>query len=99
MANCYLIVIDGLGVGAQEDSADYGDENENTLAHVCEATGCRLPNFQRLGLGNIIKLSSVSEIDDPICSYGKMQEYSAGKDSTTGHWEIDRKSTRLNSSH
>src|SRR5699024_4985848 len=88
MANCYLIVIDGLGVGAQEDSADYGDENENTLAHVCEATGCRLPNFQRLGLGNIIELSSVSEIDDPICSYGKMREYSAGKDSTTGHWEM-----------
>ena len=50
MGNCYVIVIDGLGVGAQEDAAEYGDEYENTLGHVCEETGCRLPNFQRLGL-------------------------------------------------
>ena len=88
MGNCYVIVIDGLGVGAQDDAADYGDENENTLAHVCEATGCKLPNFQRLGLGNIIPLSSVPKATDPLCSYGKMREHSAGKDSTTGHWEI-----------
>src|SRR5699024_3725835 len=88
MGNCYLVVIDGLGVGAQEDAADYGDEGENTLGHVCEATGCRLPKLQRLGLGNIISLSSVPATDDPICSYGKMREYSAGKDSTTGHWEM-----------
>ena len=88
MGNCYVIVIDGLGVGAQDDAADYGDENENTLAHVCESTGCKLPNFQRLGLGNIIPLSSVPENKDPLCSYGKMREYSAGKDSTTGHWEM-----------
>lgn len=88
MGNCYLIVIDGLGVGAQEDAADYGDEEENTLGHVCETTGCRLPNMQRMGLGNIIPLTSVSMTEDPICAYGKMQERSAGKDSTTGHWEL-----------
>lgn len=26
MGNCYLIIIDGLGVGAQEDAHLYGDE-------------------------------------------------------------------------
>lgn len=40
MGNCYVIVIDGLGVGAQKDAAAYGDEGENTLAHVCEHTHC-----------------------------------------------------------
>ncbi len=88
MGNCYVIVIDGLGVGAQEDAADYGDENENTLGHLCEQTGCKLPNLQRMGLGNIIPLKSVPVESEPLSAYGKMRELSAGKDSTTGHWEI-----------
>lgn len=88
MGNCYVIVVDGLGVGAQEDAADYGDENENTLGHLCEETGCKLPNLQRMGLGNIIPLKSVSVEAEPLSAYGKMREVSAGKDSTTGHWEI-----------
>lgn len=88
MGNCYVIVVDGLGVGAQEDAAEYGDENENTLGHLCEETGCKLPNLQRMGLGNIIPLTSVPVESEPLCAYGKMRELSAGKDSTTGHWEI-----------
>ncbi|MDX1638988.1 MAG: phosphopentomutase [Balneolaceae bacterium] len=88
MRNVYLLVIDGLGVGAQEDAAEYGDEDTNTLAHVCEHTGCRLPNFTKLGLGNIINLSSVPAVEDPLAAHGKMREVSAGKDSTIGHWEL-----------
>ncbi|MDX1672420.1 MAG: phosphopentomutase [Balneolaceae bacterium] len=88
MGNVYLIVIDGLGVGAQEDADRYGDENCNTLGHVVEATGCRLPNFQRLGLGNILPLESVPPTGEPLAACGKMREISSGKDSTTGHWEL-----------
>lgn len=88
MGNCYIIVIDGLGVGAQEDAVDYGDEHENTLGHICEETAVELSNLQRMGLGNIIPLSSVPVSASPICAFGKMREQSAGKDSTTGHWEI-----------
>jgi phosphopentomutase len=88
MGNCYLIVIDGLGVGAQEDSHLYGDQDANTLGHVCEVTDCRLPAFQKLGLGNIIPLNSVSINDAPLAASGKMREISPGKDSTTGHWEL-----------
>ncbi|WP_069130823.1 phosphopentomutase [Rhodohalobacter halophilus] len=88
MPRFFTIVIDGLGIGAQEDAADYGDENANTLRHVCEQTGCRLPNFERLGLGNIEPLGTVEECQQPIADFGKMREVSAGKDSTTGHWEI-----------
>jgi phosphopentomutase len=88
MGNAYIIVIDGLGVGAQEDADEYGDENMNTLAHVSEETRVKLPNLQKMGIGNIIPLSSVPENDNPLASYGKLREVSAGKDSTTGHWEI-----------
>lgn len=88
MGNFYVIVIDGLGVGAQEDASEYGDEDENTLGHLCEETGCRLPNLQRMGLGNIIPLKSVPVESEPLSAYGKMREVSAGKDSTTGHWEL-----------
>lgn len=88
MGNCYLLVIDGLGVGAQEDAADYGDEGANTLRHVCERTECRLPNLERLGLGNILELPSVPPAEKPLCAWGRMREASPGKDSTTGHWEL-----------
>ncbi len=84
----YLVVIDGLGVGAQEDAHAYGDENANTLVHVSEVTGCKLPNFQRMGIGNIISLSSVPAAENPLASWGKMRGISAGKDSTSGHWEL-----------
>ncbi|MAO65994.1 MAG: phosphopentomutase [Balneola sp.] len=88
MGNVYLIIVDGLGVGAQEDAAEYGDENMNTLGHVLEETGMKLPNLQKMGLGNIIPLASVPENEEPLAAYGKLREVSAGKDSTTGHWEI-----------
>lgn len=88
MGNCYLIIIDGLGVGAQEDAHLYGDEGMNTLGNVSEQTGVKLPNLAELGIGNIIPSNSVSEEEFPIASYGKMREVSGGKDSTTGHWEI-----------
>lgn len=88
MGNAYVIVVDGLGVGAQEDAAEYGDESMNTLGHVSEETGVKLPNLQKMGLGNIIPLASVEENENPLAAYGKLREVSAGKDSTTGHWEI-----------
>lgn len=88
MGNVYLIIIDGLGVGSQEDAYLYGDEGSNTLGHISAVTGCRLPNFQKLGIGNIIPLDSVPPVANPLASFGKMREVAAGKDSTTGHWEI-----------
>ncbi|SMO46808.1 phosphopentomutase [Gracilimonas mengyeensis] len=88
MGNAYVIVIDGLGVGAQEDAHQYGDEEMNTLGHVCRDTGVKLPNLQKMGIGNIIPLESVAPISEPLSAWGKLREVSAGKDSTTGHWEI-----------
>jgi phosphopentomutase len=84
----YVIVVDGLGVGAQEDSYRYGDVGTNTLGHVSAVSGCLLPNLGRLGMGNIIPIDSVPPVMDPLASWGKMRERSVGKDSTTGHWEL-----------
>ena len=88
MPNLYLVIIDGLGVGAQEDAHLYGDEGMNTLGNVCEQTGVKLPNLGRLGIGNIIPLKGVPAEPEPEAAFGKMREVSGGKDSTTGHWEI-----------
>jgi phosphopentomutase len=88
MPNCYLIIIDGLGVGAQEDADVYGDIGMNTLGHLSEQTGLKLPHLAKLGIGNIIPLASVPQVPKPAAAYGKMREVSGGKDSTTGHWEI-----------
>lgn len=88
MGNAYLIIVDGLGVGAQEDAHHYGDEAMNTLGHVSEETGVQLPNLQKMGLGNIISLPSIPPVKESLSAFGKLREVSAGKDSTTGHWEI-----------
>jgi len=88
MGRFTLLVIDGLGIGAQEDAAEYCNEDADTLGHVSAITNCRLPNMERLGLGNIRPLASIKETGDPLASWGKMREVSAGKDSTTGHWEL-----------
>lgn len=88
MSRFIVLVIDGLGIGAQEDAGQYGDSNADTLGHVSDVSGCKLPNFEKMGLGNIKPLASIGQNKQPIASWGKMREVSAGKDSTTGHWEL-----------
>lgn len=90
MKRVILIVMDGCGVGALPDAAQYGaaDTQSATLPHVALAVGgLHLPCLQALGLGNIIPLSGVA----PMATrggWGKMAEASQGKDSVTGHWEL-----------
>lgn len=88
MQRVILLIVDGWGVGAQEDAVEYGDQLAHTMGHVSETTMLKLPNFQKMGLGNIIKLASIPPVSAPIASYGKLCELSSGKDSTTGHWEL-----------
>ncbi len=88
MPRVFLVIVDGLGCGSQEDSHVYGDVGCNTLGHVVNSRRTKLPNLGRMGLGNIIPLDTVPPVHVPTAAYGKMREVSAGKDSTTGHWEI-----------
>lgn len=88
MGNFYLVILDGVGAGHQEDAPEYGDTGSNTLGHVIAETRVHLPNFEKLGLGNIIPLDTVPPVHAPLAAFGKMREVAPGKDSTTGHWEI-----------
>jgi phosphopentomutase len=84
-----IIVLDGVGIGEASDAAAYGDVGSNTLGNLARAVGgMSLPNLQRAGLGNIAPIEGVPASPAPSGSWGLMQPRSAGKDSTTGHWEI-----------
>ncbi len=84
-----LVVLDSLGVGELPDAHLYGDQGSNTLHNLAEFVGgVDLPNLGRLGLGNIIEVEGVKATETPLGSFGKMNERAAGKDTTTGHWEM-----------
>lgn len=83
-----LVVLDSVGVGALPDAASFGDAGAHTLDHVVAATGVQLPNLTRLGLGSIEGVTSLPSIQAPLASHGRLAELSAGKDTTTGHWEF-----------
>lgn len=84
-----LIVLDGGGIGAMPDAAEYGDEGSNTIANTAHVLGgLDLPNLQRMGLGNLADIDGVPPRTDTDASYGVMLEASKGKDTITGHWEM-----------
>ena len=83
-----LIVIDGLGAGEAHDSADYGDSGSATLGNVMRANpGLKLPNLVALGMG-MAGDTGLAPTQHPLAAHGSAQPLGAGKDSTTGHWEL-----------
>jgi phosphopentomutase len=84
-----LIVLDGVGAGPNPDAHAYGDDGANSLEHCALAVGgLALPNLGRIGLGNITPILGTPPTPNADGAYGRMAEIGAGKDSTTGHWEI-----------
>lgn len=84
-----ILVLDGVGVGAAPDAAAYGDVGSDTLGNVARARGgLTLPNLEQAGLGRVAPLQGVAPAAEPTGAWGLMRPASAGKDSTTGHWEI-----------
>ncbi len=84
-----IVVLDGVGIGELPDASKYGDEGSHTLGNLAKAVGgFRLPNLEKLGLGNITPLMGMKAPAQPQACFGKMAEKSPGKDSTTGHWEM-----------
>ena len=89
MKRAAIIVLDGVGIGACSDQAAYGDVGSDTLGNVARAVGgLRLPNLERLGLGRCRPIPGLALGVSPAAAYGVALPASAGKDSTTGHWEI-----------
>lgn len=84
-----LIVLDGVGAGANPDAEAYGDEGASSLEHCAQAIGgLALPHLGSIGLGNITPILGTPPRADVVGSYGRMASAAAGKDSTTGHWEM-----------
>jgi len=82
-------VLDSCGCGGDPDAKSYGDEGTNTLGHTASVVGgLSLPNLQAMGLGNITPIKGVPPEAEPWGAWGRMQEQSNGKDTTTGHWEL-----------
>ncbi|MFZ0389413.1 MAG: phosphopentomutase [Calditrichia bacterium] len=89
MKRAVIIVLDGVGIGEAPDASQFGDAGSNTLGNLAQAVGgLQLPNLQKLGLGNIARLKGIPTSEKPMACFGRMQEQSPGKDSTTGHWEM-----------
>ncbi|MGH2819142.1 MAG: phosphopentomutase [Actinomycetota bacterium] len=84
-----LVVLDSVGIGGAPDAPDFGDEGSATMQHVAAAAGgLDVPNLSRLGLGRVVEAPGITAPAAPAGSFGVMVERSAGKDTTTGHWEI-----------
>ena len=84
-----VIVLDSVGIG---EAARCGRFWRCGQPHAGQYRprdgGLNLPNLEKMGLGNIAILQGVDPQTEPTAVYGKMAEVSAGKDTTTGHWEL-----------
>lgn len=90
MPRFITIVLDSGGVGALDDAAAYGDAaGANTIGNVAaNVGGLVMPNFQRLGLGNLTSVRGVDAVVEPAAQVARLRERSRGKDTITGHWEM-----------
>ena len=85
----FTIVVDSMGIGADETSPNYGDVNVDTLGHISEQMDTfHIPNLQKLGIANLHTLKQVPPVEKPMGYFCKMNEMSKGKDTMTGHWEM-----------
>jgi phosphopentomutase len=84
-----LLVCDSFGVGDAPDAAAYGDAGSDTLGNCARAVGgLRVPVLEGLGLGYLTRIEGVAPRAEPGTAHGRLTERSAGKDTTTGHWEM-----------
>lgn len=82
-----ILVMDSVGIGHAPDAAKFNDEGANTLGHIEATAGLiHCPTLRSLGLANI---ADIKTDEVPVMgAYGKMEEVSTGKDTTSGHWEM-----------
>ena len=85
----FVVVLDSLGIGAVEDSPEYGDVGVDTLGHIArEVPGLKIPNLKKLGMVNLHPLEGREPAEHPLGRYMRLKERSRGKDTMTGHWEM-----------
>ncbi len=84
-----LLVLDSVGIGELPDAKAFNSEGANTLGNIVKKhPDIDLKHFLKLGLGNIEGIDYLPTENQPTAAFGRAMEYSNGKDTTTGHWEI-----------
>ena len=84
----FLIVLDSLGAGEAPDADNFGDSGAHTLKSLSYSDKFNIKNLLSLGISHIKELEFLGKCTSPLGSVAKLQEISAGKDTTIGHWEI-----------
>ena len=85
----FLIILDSLGAGEAPDADKFGDVGANTLRSLSRCGKLNIKNLLSLGISDIEGLDFLGKRPEKLpAAVGKMQELSAGKDTTIGHWEI-----------
>lgn len=84
----FLIVLDSVGIGHAPDAAAFGDEGAHTLRSVSRSPEFHIPTLLKLGIGAIDGAELPTGDTPPTAMVARLQEYSRGKDTTTGHWEL-----------
>jgi phosphopentomutase len=84
-----IVVLDGVGIGGARDADRYGDAGADTLGNLARAVGgLDLPALDAMGLGTLSDVLGLRSTGAGSAARCTMQPASAGKDSTTGHWEL-----------
>lgn len=87
MKRIFWVVLDSVGAGYLPDADKYGDVGANTLGHIIQQANPSMPHMAEMGLGLIPGVGGAKPVKG-AGAYGRAMEVSAGKDTTTGHWEM-----------
>lgn len=84
----FLIVLDSFGIGNAPDAEMFNDTGANTLQSISASPFFKIDSMKKLGLCNIDTVDYLNKVKSPSSKFGALTELSAGKDTTTGHFEI-----------
>ena len=84
----FLIVLDSFGIGNAPDAEMFNDTGANTLKSISASPFFKIDSMKKLGLCNIDTVDYLNKVKSPSGKFGALTELSAGKDTTTGHFEI-----------
>ena len=88
MKRAIVIVLDSVGCGNAPDAAEYGDVGANTLGHLfSRIPDFHLPNLASMGLYRLLDVAREDHLLENA-SYARLTSQAAGKDTTSGHWEL-----------
>lgn len=80
----FLLILDSLGVGEALDAEEYNDKGANTLGHINEKTDLFIPNLNKMGLLNTLKMDNKAAES----YYTIARPQNRGKSCLAGHYEL-----------